>query len=246
MKDITPQPTVFRTTEPITPAEYRRFQEAYDFFNRELWASSLPNVLVTLQRRAGMKGYFSAQRFTGRQDANGTAHELALNPDTFTGSTDEEILSTLARSVVHVWQHIHGIPSRGGYHNAEWADEMERIGLGPSSTGRPGGRRTGQRILHYIVPGGRFEQTYERLRSADFHLNWQSAAPPKQAKSKAASKTKFTCPGCDQNAWAKADAELLCGRCDGAAPDAVRATTSANCKSNSSARPAGTAAAART
>ena len=34
--------------EPITPAQYRAFQEADDFFNAELFAGSLPHVLVTL------------------------------------------------------------------------------------------------------------------------------------------------------------------------------------------------------
>src|ERR1700735_4377511 len=36
--------------EAITPAQYRAFQEAYDFFNAELFAGSLPHVLVTLKR----------------------------------------------------------------------------------------------------------------------------------------------------------------------------------------------------
>jgi hypothetical protein len=36
--------------EAITQAEYRAFQQAYDFFNAELFAGSLPPVLVTLQR----------------------------------------------------------------------------------------------------------------------------------------------------------------------------------------------------
>jgi hypothetical protein len=32
-------------------------------------------------------------------------------------------------------------------------------------------------------------------------------------KKKAASKTKYTCPLCDLNAWAKPDARLICGDC---------------------------------
>jgi hypothetical protein len=37
-----------------------------------------------------------------------TAHELALNPDVFTGRSDELILSTLVHEMVHVWQETHG------------------------------------------------------------------------------------------------------------------------------------------
>ena len=72
--------------EPITPTEYKGFQQAYDFFNAELFAGSLPHVLVTLQRHAKARGYFSPERFTGRIE-NAPVHELAMNPDSFTGRT---------------------------------------------------------------------------------------------------------------------------------------------------------------
>ena len=36
----------------------------------------------------------------------------------------------------------------------------------------------------------------------------------KARRKKAASKTKYTCPVCEQNAWAKPDAHLACGDCD--------------------------------
>jgi hypothetical protein len=70
--------------ESVTQAEYRAFQQAYDFFNRELFGGTLPHVLVTLQRHAKAKGYFSPECFSGRIDDD-AAHELAMNPDTFTG-----------------------------------------------------------------------------------------------------------------------------------------------------------------
>ena len=50
-------------TAAITITEYQGFQEAYDFFNRELFGGSLPQVLVTLQRHANTRGYFSPERF---------------------------------------------------------------------------------------------------------------------------------------------------------------------------------------
>ena len=58
--------TNMKTTAAITITEYQSFQEAYDFFNRELFGGTLPQVLVTLQRHAKTYGYFSPQRFSGR------------------------------------------------------------------------------------------------------------------------------------------------------------------------------------
>jgi hypothetical protein len=202
------------TKEAITPAEYRAFQDAYDFFNAELFAGSLPHVLVTLQRHANTRGYFSPERFTGRiEDA--AVHELAMNPDTFTGRTDEGILSTLAHEMAHVWQQTHGKAPRRSYHDREWAAKMKEIGLQPSTTGEPGGKETGQSVTHYIIPQGPYAQAYARLKAKGFQLHWQSAPDQggKQAKAKKASKTKFTCPECGQNAWAKPDAVLICGAC---------------------------------
>jgi hypothetical protein len=198
--------------ETITQAEYRAFQEAYDFLNTELFRGTLPHVLVTLQRHAKAKGYFSPERFSGRiEDA--AAHELAMNPDSFTGRTDEDILSTLAHEMAHVWQQSHGTPPRRSYHDRQWAAKMKEIGLQPSTTGAPGGKETGQSVTHYILPGGPYAKAYAKLKATGFQLQWESAPQGKQAKAKKASKTKFSCPECGQNAWAKPDALLLCGEC---------------------------------
>lgn len=199
--------------EAITSIEYRAFQQAYDFFNRQLFGGALPHVLVTLQRKGRTRGYFSPERFTGRGRPRATAHELAMNPNSFTGRSDEDILSTLAHEMTHVWQQALGNPPRRAYHDREWAAKMKEIGLQPSDTGQVGGKETGQHMTHYIVAGGAFANAYTALKARGFRLNWQSAPASAQAKAKRASKTKFTCPDCGQNAWAKAHALLGCGTC---------------------------------
>jgi SprT-like family len=159
--------------EVLTLKEYQGFQKAYDFFNRILFAGSLPQVLVTLQRHANTRGYFSPERFKGRVE-NAAVHELALNPDTFTGRTDELILSTLTHEMCHVWQETYGEPSRQGYHNREWAMKMREVGLQPTTTGEPGGKETGQAVTHYILPDGRYAQAFAKLADTGFQLRWQS------------------------------------------------------------------------
>ena len=90
--------------------------------------------------------------------------------------------------------------------------QMVVVGLMPSDTGAPGGKETGQHVSHYIMAGGPFDQAAEQLLATGFQLNWQSLAPERQT-SKARSKTKYTCPSCGQNAWAKPVASLVCGDC---------------------------------
>jgi hypothetical protein len=196
----------------LTLKEYQGFQRAYDFFNREFFAGSLPQVLVTLQRHANTRGYFSPERFSGRVE-KAAVHELALNPDNFTGRSDELILSTLVHEMAHVWQQTYGKPPRRSYHDRQWAAKMREIGLQPSSTGEEGDKETGQSMSHYIIPGGRYAKAYAKLAATGFQLHWQSIPATEQARGKKSSKTKFTCPECGLNAWAKPDAHLICGEC---------------------------------
>jgi SprT-like family len=202
-------------TAAITLTEYSGFQSAYDFFNDLLFGNKLPGLLVTLQRKARSRGYFAPERFVSRDGEDGVVHELALNPDTFVGRTDEEILSTLVHEMAHVWQQECGTPPRRAYHDKEWAAKMEEIGLMPSNTGAPGGKRTGQNMTHYIIAGGPYARAFAHLQSRGYRLNWQPASVPDvDALKKRASKTKFTCPECGQNAWAKPNAALMCGECE--------------------------------
>src|SRR5450755_159187 len=99
---------------------------------------------------------------------------------------------------------------------------MKEIGLQPSTTAQPGGKETGQSVSHYIVPGGPYAKAYAKLAATGFKLRWQSRPdgdPTRKAKK--ASKTKFSCPECGQNAWAKPDALLICGNCYEDGGDAV-------------------------
>ena len=95
----------------------------------------------------------------------------------------------------------------------KWAAKMKEIGLQPSTTDEPGGKETGQSVTHYIIAGGPYAKAYAKLKARGFRLHWQSTPAEEGAKAKKASKTKYTCPECGQNAWAKPDALLICGAC---------------------------------
>src|SRR6185437_10607826 len=135
-------------TTPTSEA-YNELQVAYDHFNKALFDGALPPCLITFQREKRMMGYFSPTRFARRRDS-ATTDEIALNPQHFDRRSDKETLSTLAHEMVHLWQHHNGKPGRRGYHNAEWGAKMESIGLMPSHTAAPGGKRVGERMSHYI------------------------------------------------------------------------------------------------
>jgi predicted SprT family Zn-dependent metalloprotease len=198
---------------PMNLADYADWSEAYQHLNLRLFNDRLPEVVFTWSRRANTFGYASPDRFDDR-DAHAKMDELALNPDYFLHRSDLETLSTLAHEMVHIEQYRFGKPGRSRYHNAEWGDWMDRIGLTPSHTGFPGGRRTGQQMSHYIVDGGPFALAAAELLASGWRIKRGSTLHAAKEKGDP-SKVKFTCPECGLNAWAKETAKLgciVCGR----------------------------------
>lgn len=157
---------------------YGELQRAYEHFNAALFDAALPSCLITLQRKKRVHGYFSRNRF-GDADGN-IIDEIALNPGYFSLRSIEEILSTLVHEMVHSWQFHCGTPSRPGYHNSEWAAQMEAVGLMPSHNGAEGGRRVGQKVTHYIMPDGPFAIACEALLTQSFKLSWFDRFPPER------------------------------------------------------------------
>lgn len=159
-------------SHPVAPTHqtYTELQQAYEHFNQALFDGRLPNCLITLQREKRSMGYFSSRRFA---DAKGNfTDEIAMNPTFFAVMPILETMQTLVHEMCHLWQFHFGKPGRGRYHNEEWARKMESIGLMPSSTGAPGGARTGESMADYALQEGRFVAACADLLTKSFCLTW--------------------------------------------------------------------------
>lgn len=159
-----------------TESAYLELEKAFDFFNEKLFGGELPNCLITFQRKARTYGYYAASRFMHR--GGSTTDEIAMNPSYFSVVPLEEIMQTLVHEMTHQWQEYFGTKGRRGYHNIEWAEKMESIGLMPSSTGKPGGAKTGDQMMDYIIEGGPFQVHLTDLLSQDFAISWSDRHPP--------------------------------------------------------------------
>ncbi|MDH0342098.1 SprT-like domain-containing protein [Chromobacterium haemolyticum] len=164
------------TKQRPTEEAYAELQQAYDFYNEELFEGKLPPCLITFQREKRTMGYFSSKRFV-RKDGSQSTDEIALNPEYFAVVPMVEVLQTLVHEQSHLWQEHFGKPSRACYHNKEWADKMESVGLMPSDTGQPGGKRTGQSVGDYIIPDGRFYHVTKKLLASGFAITWLDRFP---------------------------------------------------------------------
>ncbi len=218
----------------MTPTEtaYKEIQFAYDYFNQHLFGGELPDCLLTFQREKKTYGYFSAERFVTKNGER--TDEIALNPRYFAIVPVTEVLQTVAHEQCHLWQAHFGKPGRGRYHNKEWAEKMESIGLIPSSTGEPGGKRTGDNMADYIEPGGIFEGIVSKLLKEEFKISWYDRFPGMEVSPEAmpemgglemeivspgentptkSTRMKYSCPDCGVNVWGKPNLNITCGEC---------------------------------
>jgi predicted SprT family Zn-dependent metalloprotease len=206
-----PRKTKTKPKPPPTPITYAGLQQLYDHFNARLFSNQLPDVILTLRRQAHSAAYFAPNRFAFRRSRGSTRRgELTLNPYAFVGKSDEWIASVVAHEMVHIWQHTHGTPTTGRYHNRQWADKMKSLGLQPTSTGAPGGRETGEYMDQYVTDG-LFIDAFEAIAKTGWKLN-QSA--PTRRGGKTQGKLKYTCPECQQNAWGLPGLAITCTPCD--------------------------------
>jgi len=206
-----------------TSEAYAELQRCFEHYNRELFDGGLPDCLITLQRKGKrIAGFFAPERF--RRATGEVTHELALNPAHFATGGLVEILQTVAHEQTHLWQRVYGTPGRRGYHNKEWAAKMKAIGLQPSSTGKPGGKETGESIGDYVVDGGPFDVATKRLLDSGFVVSWaevvdlvaaslEDGEGSGEATGDRSNRVKYQCPGCAANAWGKPDLALMCGKC---------------------------------
>lgn len=160
-----------------TPEFYGQIQSVYDHFNRELFEGKLPPCLITVQREKNTAGFFMPERWSNAEGYR--AHEIALHPGHFVNRKLIELFQTMVHEQCHLWQHIFGSPSRTGYHNHEWAAKMESIGLIPSSTGYPEGKKIGQKMLDYPAENGAFKSSCLELLSRNFQFQWVDRRPAK-------------------------------------------------------------------
>lgn len=229
-----------RVLDPTTQA-YAELQTAYVHYNNALFDGALPFCLITMQREKRTYGYFSSRRFGNKHDKTMT-DEIAMNPSYFGVVPLIEILQTLVHEMAHLWQFHFGDPGRRGYHNKEWGDKMEAIGLMPSDTGKPGGKKTGEKMADYAIEGGAFMQATDALLATEFRISWFDRHPPAGSEVAAifgeagnetgddgddhggmlepvpagnrSNRDKYRCPSCGAQAWGRPGLKLLCGADD--------------------------------
>jgi predicted SprT family Zn-dependent metalloprotease len=165
------------TNNSPTSDFYLLFDTIYNFYNDKLFGNSLPQCMFVIVRKPNTFGHYLQNKWFNKEKSK--SDEIAINPLMFGKYPLIEILQTLVHEMCHLWQYHFGKPSIRTYHNKQWADKMESIGLMPSNTGQPGGKRTGQQMMDYIIDDGLFNKCTQELLSINiFKKLWYDVSMP--------------------------------------------------------------------
>ena len=175
-----------------------------------MFGGELPNCLISLQRSKGAAGYFSYSSW--ENDKGKKIDEIALNPSNFKNKDLKTILSTFVHEMCHLWQSYFGKVGKNGYHNQEWAEKMQAIGLIPSHTGKRGGNQTGYKMSHFVLKDGLYEKSFNELEKLGGKMSWIESIG--EQKKNYVKKMKYVCPECNIKLWGKPNLNIICGDCN--------------------------------
>jgi hypothetical protein len=206
-----------------TKEQSQAFSELFDYLNAKLFDGVLPEVMLSFTRDKQIHGGHYVPDVWVNDDGQKIG-EICVNSNTFTENTPAKIMdliNTVAHEMVHHWQHVHGKPTRNGYHNQEWSDKSTAIGLEPFG---PDGKKLGQAIDTKIIPSGPLDTALNDLPESavmpfftsniggnepDVVVIEKDGTPAPTPKS--GNRKRYSCPLCGLKVWGKAGLKVICG-----------------------------------
>lgn len=193
-----------------TTIQYTNLQLAYAYFNDKLFDGQLSDCLLVFGRdQKNCYGYFHAEQWKAAEGKQ-KCHMISLTPMHLSRGI-EATFATLVHEMCHLQQQDFGEPSKNGYHNSEWADMMEAVGLMPTDNGQEDGKRTGPKVTHYILKDGPFAKALAKMPD-HIRLPWIGAGDLTKKNKPNRNKVTYQCP-CENKVWGKPDLQIRCEDC---------------------------------
>jgi len=188
------------------------FHNLFSIFNEKLFNNELKKPIILIDYNVKKAtGYASNKRLIDNETKQENS-VLGLNPDFFDDRL--ELLQTLAHEMCHLWEYQQpGYNSNNNRHTKLWADKMESIGLMPSSTGKIGGKRTGSKVLDYIIDYSPFAMEAQSILDNNREIAYLLGKLIKAKESRINKTYKYVCPLCKCTLRGKSGLDIICGVC---------------------------------
>ena len=208
-----------------TVQQYSAYNEAFDFFNKRLFASKLGPALLTIARQGRSKGYFTPNKWANQ--AGESVHEIAISPDVLTlgaEATMTTLIALMARQ--QRWQEAAAADDEKaaataarGYHDARLVEILLELGLLPTAKdGKPA--RGGWNLAAVVVTDTPADDAMDALPNKA-RLPWEAVIEAPADGPEARRKTgriKYTCPTCESHVLGRPGLSVYCTGDEGEHP----------------------------
>jgi hypothetical protein len=206
-------------------------QEITNYLDALLFNGELPPCYVTLTRNNKViGGYHAKDQWEGNDGQS--IPEIGINSNLLVEPDPLILYNVLIHELLHLELSHKGLGGRKGYHNKEFANRCEELGLDIQVHDKDAveGQTTGQSVSTSLRPKGLAEMAIAKIPTdlaytAKHVIDIDSNGAPqdgeapvlipvkqREPKTKTAGKrTKYQCPVCGLSMWGKANAYLICG-----------------------------------
>ena len=119
---------LYRTIQPYnisTLEQYKQLVQLIDIINAKLFNKTLPLVMLSFYKDAGICG--KIENVCWEKD-DYKCYGIVLNPN-ITKKSHKDFSISLVLTLYHLQQKIANTSSRVSYHNSDFSDGMEQLGL---------------------------------------------------------------------------------------------------------------------
>jgi len=188
------------------------YQNAYDYFNRQLFEPTfgerLPDCVLNLSRKRNAAAFFWADQWNDIKDGSKLA-EISMNPE----HTDRpliEIMATLCHEKAHFKDFLDGTNAKNGYHGKAWFKIMYRLGLPGKALSK-----SMLKVTQTIEPGGAFETVFKTMpKGLILPFKGNPARVIIKPDNMQGKRIKYECPSCGDNLRGKSGMQIKCLKCD--------------------------------
>ncbi len=192
--------------------QYDSFQNIFDYLNQNLFNNTLPDCMLRFSIKSNrIDGSFLPSSWS--RDDKDIKHEISINPTLLAKQNKQEILAVICHNMVHLWQYTYSDLSEGSkkYHNKQWVEKMESLGLEPRNIGKRGGTQTGRAVTQVPKPNGLFLKVCEAM--PDGYLMPFRGVTNKTTKTGKTKQSTYVCPICRDKSSGKPGEVNFCVSC---------------------------------
>lgn len=184
--------------------QLENLKDIYGCLNQSLFDGQLSDEIYLAVGHIKTDGIYLYDKWD--DEKNPEHYDEILINENLLNQSKEAWLAMLAHQMIHKWQHDFGNQKpRKHYHNKEYVEKAASIGFII---------KCGEPNEQLIDSNGKFMQAIQTV-DVSLILKPRNVSSQLSQENKSGNKSKYTCPSCGFNSWAKPGVTNICCDCNG-------------------------------